>query len=114
MTLKQKPFRSAKYLAFVRQQPCMFCGMPADDAHHLIGLHWNLSGMGMTAPDSYAMGLCRHHHNEVHKHAGLQRQQPEWLLWTLNRGITHYRSGEIHDALVEAREFVRDRIREAA
>lgn len=52
-------FESKRYRAWAKALPCCLCGTPSDDAHHVIGLRWNLSGMGMTAPDSFVMPLCR-------------------------------------------------------
>ena len=57
-----KRWRSEPYLAFVRSLPCSVCGAAPCDPHHIIGLHWGLSGQGLTAPDSFAMPLCRYHH----------------------------------------------------
>ncbi len=65
MTLKQKTWRSAKYLAYVKTLPCVACVAPADDAHHLSGIG-NLSGMGMKPPDWATLPLCRGHHTSFH------------------------------------------------
>jgi hypothetical protein len=112
--LKAKPFRSRKYLDWVKTQPCVFCSQPADDPHHVKGLPWGLAGGGMTAPDSYAMPLCRPHHNLVHAEPAIQRMQPEWLLWTLNKALKQAWPKETREALLEAREFVQDRMEECA
>ena len=111
--MKQKPFRSRKYLDWIKKQPCMFCSQPADDPHHVIGM-WHLSGMGMTAPDSMCMPLCRPHHDLVHQEPAIQPMQAEWLLWTLNKALKQAWPQETRDALLEAREFVRDRMEECA
>lgn len=103
--MKRKPWRSPEYLDWVRTLPCCFCGMTPSDAHHVIGMGWGLSGMGMKAPDSYMMPLCRYHHGEVHKHPGLQAQQPHWLRWTLRRGIEAW-SGETREQLTHALAFI--------
>jgi len=46
-----KRWRSPDYLAWVRQRPCCFCALGPCDPHHVIGLGWGLSGMGLTAPE---------------------------------------------------------------
>ncbi|MFG6139488.1 HNH endonuclease signature motif containing protein [Halomonas sp. B23F22_10] len=98
-------WRSPAYLRWVRQQPCARCGSPADDAHHVIGLHWGLSGMGTTAPDSYAMPVCRACHLDVHRLPELQRCQPGWLRHTIARGVREF-GGDIGQALREAWAFI--------
>lgn len=94
-------WRSKKYLAFVRSLPCCFCAHPADDAHHIIGM-FGLSGMGLTAPDSYAMSLCRPHHAAVHASPDLQQQQPDWLRWTIRRGLEAFSDAETRQELTNA------------
>ena len=74
-------WRSEAYLRWVRQQSCARCGAPADDAHHVIGLGWQLSGMGLTAPDNIALPACRACHQDIHGSPELQRYQPNWLRW---------------------------------
>ena len=112
---KRKPKRAAKkdcrwrseeYIAWVKRQPCCNCRQPSDDPHHVIGLGWGLSGMALTAPDSYAVGLCRGCHNEVHRDTVMQWLQPIWLMDTINAGLDAFPDGPIHDALLEARAFV--------
>jgi len=85
--LKPRPFRSRRYLDWVKQQPCVMCGAPADDPHHLIGVG-HMSGMGRTAPDTMAMPACRQHHDEIHATPELWPQQWEWVARTLDRAIT--------------------------
>lgn len=84
--LKQKPFRSRKYLDWVKQQPCVMCGAPADDPHHIIGVG-HMSGMGRTAPDSMALPVCRIHHDEIHRTPELWPQQWEWAARTLDKAL---------------------------
>lgn len=102
---KESRFRSPAYLAWVKSQPCVYCAQPADDPHHVIGL-WQLSGMGLTAPDNFAVGLCRPHHDLVHREPSIQPAQADWLLWTLNKALTEQWPDETRAALLEAREFV--------
>jgi len=84
--LKAKPFRSRKYLDWVKRQPCVMCGAPADDPHHIIGTG-GMSGMGRTAPDSMAIPVCRRHHDEIHRTPELWPQQWEWISRTLDKAL---------------------------
>ncbi len=108
-----KRWRSPEYIAWIKQRPCVFCAMGPCDPHHVIGLHWGLSGAGLTAPDSFCMPLCRTHHDAVHRSPGLQRQQPTWLRWTIRAALAE-RDANLGDgardelthalAFIEARE----------
>ncbi|WP_108448734.1 DUF968 domain-containing protein [Halomonas sp. BN3-1] len=107
----QKPssdtrWRSERYLAFVRSLPCCVCDGRATDAHHCIGLHWGLSGMGTTAPDSFAMPACRECHQAIHASPEMQARQPGWLTDTINRGLDHFTDEPIVGALADALEFI--------
>lgn len=53
-----------KYISWVKTQPCVACGKPADDAHHLIG--HGQGGMGTKAHDFHVIPLCRADHRELH------------------------------------------------
>jgi len=76
-----------KYLAWVKTQPCECCGMPSDDAHHLIG--WGQGGMGTKAHDIFAIPLCRKHHIELHndpvKFEREHSSQPAMIIRVLDR-----------------------------
>ena len=102
-------FRSPIYLCWVRSMPCCKCLGPADDAHHCIGLPWGLSGVGLTAPDNFAMSLCRECHQEVHADPYLQQFQPDWLIQMLTYGAREFTEGPIHDALLDARAFIQSK-----
>lgn len=56
-----EPYRSKKYLAFVRSLPCSVrsCRRKSDAAH--IGSH----GLSTKAPDNQTVPLCRAHHDEL-------------------------------------------------
>ncbi|WP_110599795.1 DUF968 domain-containing protein [Salinicola lusitanus] len=99
-------FRSPAYLRWVRSMPCCVCLCDATDAHHVIGLGWGLSGMGMKAPDSYCIPCCRECHGDIHRDPELQRHQPDWLLQIIDYGLREFPLGDIHTALIEARTFV--------
>lgn len=100
-----KRWRSEPYLAFVRSLPCCNCQGPGRDPHHVIGLHWGLSGQGLTAPDSFAMSLCRACHDAVHRSPELQQMQPQWLRTTLREGLKQF-TGDDGEALLHALAFV--------
>lgn len=62
---KQKPFRSTKYLEFVRSFNCQACGTNQRiQAHHLIG-HGD-GAMGSKADDRLTMALCSMCHRMLH------------------------------------------------
>lgn len=100
-----KRWRSEAYLKWVRSLPCCDCGALNCDAHHVIGLKWGLSGMGLTAPDNYAMPLCRDCHTWMHNCPHLQQLQPRWLKATLRAGIAQF-TGADAEALLHALAFV--------
>lgn len=102
-------FRSPEYLRWVRSMPCCVCLCDATDAHHVIGLGWGLSGMGMTAPDSFVMPACRVCHGDIHRDPELQQHQPDWLLQIIAYGLRQFPTGDINDALLQARTFVLSR-----
>lgn len=61
---KTKPWRSPRYLAWVRSQPCASCGRPATDAHHE-----NEPGQGTLGGkcgDERTIPLCRECHDLRH------------------------------------------------
>lgn len=61
---KTKTFRSKKYLDFIRSKPCLVCGKPGPSDPH----HENLGfcGVGMKAPDTHTVPLCRECHQRRH------------------------------------------------
>ena len=87
MTPYPKPttYKNAKYLAWIRQQPCAICGRPAEP-HHIIGVG-HLGGMGKKAPDTMCMPLCREHHNEIHNAPAMWGEQWQMVATTLGRAI---------------------------
>lgn len=74
------------YLDWVKTQPCMMTGLPADDPHHIIGVG-GLSGMALTAPDWAAMPLTRGAHDQIGEDSELWAQQWEWVARTLGKAI---------------------------
>lgn len=56
--------RSANHLVFIRQLPCIVCGLiPSDPAHIRSGTD---GGTGVKSGDRYTLPLCRFHHAEQH------------------------------------------------
>lgn len=85
---KKHGWRSGEYLSWVRSLPCCVCGVIGQcDAHHLIGMKAGLSGMGLTAPDQYAMPLCRACHTRMHNDTELQQMQWQYVAQTLARAV---------------------------
>jgi hypothetical protein len=80
---KQKPWRSEKYLAFIRQQDCANCGIPAHiggmDAHHVNGQGLG-GGTATKISDCLVAPLCRKCHNEIHRNKHIIDQQRHALL----------------------------------
>jgi hypothetical protein len=64
MIPKRKPTRNKDYLHWVKEQPCVVCGHPVSDAHHLIG--HGMGKMGGKGSDLTAIPLCRVHHDDLH------------------------------------------------
>lgn len=62
---KTKAIRSQKYIDWVKSLPCVISGMPADDAHHLIGHGYSV--MGSKAHDIWTFPLARGEHSELHR-----------------------------------------------
>lgn len=60
---KIKPWRSKKYLAWVRQQPSIISEMPGSDVHHLKG--HGFSGT-VRADDWAVIPLTREEHSKLH------------------------------------------------
>lgn len=57
-----KPYRSAKYLKFIRSKPCVICGNPNTVPHHIRRLYW-MAGMGIKPHDYVTIPLCDSHHD---------------------------------------------------
>jgi len=64
MISKQKPWRSPKYIAWIKEQQCIVSRMPADDPHHIIG--HGFSGPATKAPDWAVIPLTRQAHESLH------------------------------------------------
>jgi hypothetical protein len=79
-------WRSARYLKFVRSLPCVLTGMPADEAHHLIGVG-GLGGMGIKAPDWAVMPVTTAAHREIHENPELWPEQWRWVAETMGKAV---------------------------
>lgn len=84
---KINPFRSKKYLVWVKQLPCAICGAPADDAHHIIGIG-NMGGTGTKAPDNMSFPLCRWCHGVYHRDSSLWPKQWEYICRTIDLALS--------------------------
>ncbi|BDH46418.1 hypothetical protein TUM12370_24620 [Salmonella enterica subsp. enterica serovar Choleraesuis] len=86
---RRRRWDSAKYLQWVKTQPCVVTGKPADDAHHLIG--HGQGGMGTKAHDLFTFPLSRGEHTALHNDpVEWERQngtQLEWVLRTQDRAL---------------------------
>ncbi len=79
MPLKQEKFRSRACLVWVKYQPSVISGLPADDPHHIKG--HGQSATGATASDLFTFPLTRG------EHQGLQESlHPNWRRWEMRWG----------------------------
>ncbi len=88
---RHQPWRSEKYLNWIRSLPCANCGKPGpNDPHHLIGVA-ALGVVGGKAPDQFAVPLCRGFelscHDDLHSDRIPLETQWIWLAKTLERGF---------------------------
>ena len=63
--LKQKPFRSKKYLAYIRSQLCFVTGRQAEIAHHIINCKFG-GGMGTKPSDLFTLPMTVEAHQQLH------------------------------------------------
>lgn len=71
----QKPLPKARegdsraHLRWLKTLPCVVCGQPADDPHHILGNVDGLpKGMGRKNEDRWAIPVCRKDHDLAHAH----------------------------------------------
>lgn len=72
---KIERLRLAKYLAVVRQKPCLICGDKAE-AHHIT--YAQPRALSKKNSDEYVVPLCHRHHMDLHNY-GIA--EPQW--WSL-------------------------------
>lgn len=71
----REPLKFPEYVAWVREQhPCMFCGKPAQAAHH-----HGKKGMGQKVDDLRVVPVCEQSHDAIHAHR-LDRMCSPFLL----------------------------------
>jgi len=56
---KNKPWRSKKYLEYIRKQPCVVCGHTLTQAHHV-------KTVGSGGGDEWVIPLCIPCHQMIH------------------------------------------------
>lgn len=69
LALSRREGDSAAHLRFLRGLPCCACRHPSGpggEAHHLLRIG-GVRGVGMKAPDRWAVPLCRAHHDALHR-----------------------------------------------
>jgi hypothetical protein len=54
------------YMRRVAELPCVCCGAPCEELHHPRSLALGC-GMGMRAPHTMVIPLCKKHHDEFHR-----------------------------------------------
>ncbi|MFP4104837.1 MAG: DUF968 domain-containing protein [Phycisphaerae bacterium] len=85
---KIKPYRSKRYLDWVRDRPCVHCRRPPpSEAHHVIGLAGG--SMGGKAGDQLAVPLCTECHRRLHDGQMPLDSQTVWLIRTLEAAFHH-------------------------
>ena len=60
----RKPIRDRKYLEWVASHPCLVCGGPAGQAHHVRFGH--AAGMGTKPDDLRVIPVCAKCHDKIH------------------------------------------------
>ena len=62
-----RPGDSRAHLAVIRSLPCVVCGGPGGDPHHLLRVHDGApKGVGRRNEDKHAVPACRACHNALH------------------------------------------------
>ena len=86
---KSAVYRNAAYTRWVKSQPSVISGLPADDPHHLIG--HGQGGEGTKASDLYVMPLTRAEHDDLHRSwhdwEAIHGSQWRFVAETLQRAI---------------------------
>ena len=58
--------RDRDHIRHVIKQPCLVCGRPPSDPHHLRLAQSR--ALGRKVSDEFTVPLCRGHHRELHRH----------------------------------------------
>ena len=77
--------KNKKYLKWVAEQPCIYCGKESQ-AHHLRILALG-SGMGKKVPDYFTLPVCYEPHAECHSGVIDKETQMRWCLQTIDRAL---------------------------
>ena len=64
LVLDDSRSKDRKYLDWVKRQPSVISGLPADDPHHVVG--HGFGGMGIKAGDYFSFPLTRQEHTMLH------------------------------------------------
>lgn len=62
-----KPYRNKRYRSFVASKPCLYCGSPASEAHHVRELA--PCGMGTKPSDCCVVPTCSACHKDIHSYS---------------------------------------------
>ena len=60
-----REMRDKAHLKFVASQPCLICGRPPSDPHHL--RFAQPRALGLKVSDEFTVPLCRGHHRQLHQ-----------------------------------------------
>ena len=82
-----------KYLAWIREQPCINCGSRPAEPHHLIGI--GLGTIGGKASDIHTIPLCREHHDELHMVMNVEERIVNQLRWLVRTQDKAQEEGEL-------------------
>lgn len=78
---KLTTWKSKKYLAWIKTQPCAVCGDPSEP-HHIKGVG-HMSGTGLKCSDLLVIPLCHFHHSEMHSNPDYWQDQWEMTCRTI-------------------------------
>ena len=73
-----------RYLDYIRSLPCVHCGNPETEPHHVIGI--GAGKMGGKADHLHTIPLCRYHHDLVHGDVDAWPQFL-WLILTQEQAV---------------------------
>lgn len=65
--LKDKPLRDPTYLLAIRDMPCLFTGLRANDSESVVPAHIGTAGKGMKSPDNEVLPLSNSVHQRMHR-----------------------------------------------
>jgi len=85
---KDSPYRNKEYLDWVKEQPCVITGLPADDPHHVIGV--GEGGTATKACDLLCFPVIREEHGKFHRldlYPELRDEQWKYCAKTLQKAL---------------------------